>query len=158
MGFASNSAGSNDETLFIAGGASGMAGAGSSTLATLDLATFNAAPLGTIQLWPELTGTGDAMLWGFFPSSGTPKVSRLDKTNGADLKVFMAPTLAGTPAAWAFAFWGGDFWIFLKKSGDASTNVYRMRSSDGSVTVAVPNTGRTIVGAGVSTCAPVAIM
>jgi hypothetical protein len=158
MGFAANSSGSSDETLFIAGGASLAAGMGSSTLATLDLGTFNATKVGPIQLWPELTGTGDANLWGFFPSATTPKVSQLDKTSGADLQVFMAPTLAGQPAAWAFAFWGGDFWIFLKKSGDSSTNVYHMKSSDGSVSVAVPNTNRTIVGAGVSTCAPISIM
>jgi hypothetical protein len=159
MGFASNTAGSNDETLFIAGGGTLTTQMPtSSTLATLDLSTFTATPLGTIQLWPELTGTGDANLWGFFPSAATPRVSQLDKMDGHDLKTFMAPSLAGTPAAWAFAFWGGDFWIFLKKTGDASTRVYHMKSSDGSVTVAVPNTGRTIVGAGVSTCAPIAIM
>ena len=61
----------------------------------------------------------------------------------------------GAPLAWAFAFWGGRFWIFLKRDSDASTYVYAMDATTGALTTALSNTGRTIVGAGVSTCAPV---
>jgi hypothetical protein len=157
MGFSSDAAGSDAETLFIAGGGVGSAGVGSSKFATLDLSSMTASVRGTISLWPELTGTGAAELWGFFPSATTPKVAQLDKATGADLQTLPAGTLAGTPTAWAFAFWGGDFWIFLMRGAETSTTVYRMKS-DGSVATVLPNTGRTIVGAGVSTCAPIAIM
>ena len=73
--------------------------------------------------WPELTGNGNAELWGWFPSdatgNGTPRVEKIDKTSGAPLTTYMLPSLQGMPSAWAFAFWGGDYWIFLAKDIDA---------------------------------------
>ena len=59
--------------------------------------------------------------------------------------------------AWAFGHWGGDFWLFFKRPEDSSSIVYRLKTSDGSVTAVVSNTGRIITGAGVSTCAPIMI-
>jgi hypothetical protein len=155
MGFVSNSAGSNDETLFIAGGTT--AGAAGAHLGTLDTTTFAARAVGPIGGWPELTGTGGAELWGFFPDTRNPKVARISKTSGALSDTFALPTLQGDPAAWAFAFWGGDFWIFLQRANDTSTTVWHLVQSNGHLEAAVPNSGRHIVGAGVSTCAPVTI-
>jgi hypothetical protein len=157
MGFVSNSAGSTDETLFIAGGAAGAAlGGGSSTFATLDFPGLGVTVKGTISGWPELTGTGDAKLWGFFPNLSPPKVAQIDKSSGADLVTLPLASLAGSPEAWAFAFWGGDFWIFLKRATDSSTQVHHVKP-DGTLTTPLPSTNRTIVGAGVSTCAPITI-
>jgi hypothetical protein len=59
--------------------------------------------------------------------------------------------------AWAFAFWGGDFWIFLQRSQDTSTTVYRFVTATQTLSTVIANTGRTIVGAGVSTCAPLRV-
>jgi hypothetical protein len=158
MGFATDTSGGTAETLFIAGGSAvGPLGGGSSTLARLALPGLTASTVGTIQGWPELTGTGAAELWGFFPDASNPRVAQINKSNGADAKVFNATSIAGTPSAWAFAFWGGEFWIFLQKGIETSTTVYRMKSSDGSLQQALKTSGRTIVGAGVSTCAPVTI-
>lgn len=153
MGFVSDAPGSLMEKLYIAG--SPDPGSGASTLATLDTASLTVKTLGTFSGSPELTGTGDAKLWGFFPDLNPPKVAQLDKTTGKDLTGFSAPGIAGTPRAWAFAFWGGDFFIFLERSTDSSTSVHRMSSKDGTLTTPLPNTGRRIVGAGVSTCAPI---
>jgi hypothetical protein len=62
-----------------------------------------------------------------------------------------------SPSAWAFAFWGGDYYIFLEGDADFSgTNVWKMTST-GTVTKYIPDTGMRIVGAGVSTCAPLSI-
>jgi hypothetical protein len=58
---------------------------------------------------------------------------------------------------WAFAFWGGDFWIFLQRMTEANTTVYQIGGTDGSMKGSTPAPGRSIVGAGVSTCAPVVI-
>lgn len=158
MGFATDTAGGTAETLFIAGGSmGGPATMGPSTLATLAFPSLTPTTVGMVNGWPELTGTGDAKLWGFFPSASAPRVAQINKSTGADIQTFNAATLAGQPSAWAFAFWGGDFWIFLAKGLSTTTAVYRMKSTDGSVTTAIANTGRTIVGAGVSTCAPIAI-
>jgi hypothetical protein len=158
MGFATDTAGGTAETLFIAGGGAGGPASGmTSTLAKLALPGLTAQTLGTIQGWPELTGTGAAELWGFFPDANNPRVAQLNKSSGGDLKAYQAASLKGMPAAWAFAFWGGDFWIFLQKGLEPSTTVYRMKGSDGSIMSMTPAPGRTIVGAGVSTCAPITI-
>ena len=52
---------------------------------------------------------------------------------------------------WAFAFWGGDFYMFTAPGG--GSDVTRYRPTDNSVTVVATLPTR-IVGAGVSTCAP----
>jgi hypothetical protein len=60
-----------------------------------------------------------------------------------------------TGVAWAFSFWGGDFW-FYTSGGAPSTVTRKQASTDGSLSTAVANVGGfRIVGAGVSTCAPV---
>jgi hypothetical protein len=156
MGFASNSEGSNDETLFIAGGVGPGLGVGA-TLATIAFPGLGVSTVGTVSGWPELTGTGKATLWGFYPDTTPPIVAQIDKTSGAELTTFPLGSLQGTPEAWAFAFWGGDFWVFLKRDVDNDTTVYRVNGTTGSMAPAVQNTGRKIVGAGVSTCAPVII-
>lgn len=158
MGFVSNASGSNDETLFIAGGQpmSGL-GTANATLATLDLSSMNVTSIGQINGWPELTGTGSAKLYGFFPDATNPRVSQLDKASGSEMGTMPLSALSGQPMAWAFAFWGGDFWIFLQRSSDSNTHVWHLKTADGSVSDVVDATGRTIVGAGVSTCAPIKI-
>ncbi len=155
MGFSTDSPGAMTDTLFIAGGQSVTP---ASKLGRLDVATFAPMPGADLVGWPELTGTGSAQLWGFFPiGTATPFVARIDKTSGAFSQTFMAPELNGNASSWAFAFWGGSFWIFYQRDSDASTKVWEMKAATGAVTEAVANTGRTIVGAGVSTCAPVTI-
>jgi len=157
MGFVANTPGSKDETLYISGSDFG------SSLSTTKFGTLSTTPpytvsiLGMLQGAPELTGTGDAKLWAFSPNVMPPKVARLSKATGAVESLFEAPLLAGSPRAWAFAFWGGDFFIFLDRSTDTSTQVWRMNGLTGAITPAVRDTGRTIVGAGVSTCAPIQI-
>jgi hypothetical protein len=160
MGFSANTAGSTDDTLFI-GGATDQTSQ-NAKLAKLSTSTFTATPVGMITGWPELTGNGNAELWGWFPSdttgSTTPRVEKIDKTTGAALTTYMLPTLKGMPTAWAFAFWGGDYWIFLAKDADPYTSVYQIDGTNGSIKGTPLTTNRTIVGAGVSTCAPVVIL
>lgn len=163
MGFVANAPMSNQETLFIGGGpaadASGMSSA--TYLGTFDTTSLMIAKGQSINGRPELTGTGDAKLWGFFPDANMPRISQLDKAAAApgamvanvESNTIMLQNLRGMPTAWAFAFWGGDFWVFLEKDLEQTTTVYHVKGSDGSVTSwTTPNLS--IVGAGVSTCAP----
>ena len=54
----------------------------------------------------------------------------------------------------AFATWGGDFWLFVRTYGfGQTTDVYRVQPN-GVMTMFAQNTGMDVVGAGVSTCAP----
>ena len=151
MGFSTEAAGGDVDTLFIAGGAGPTQP--TSQLAKLSTATFQAQPVGTVTGWPELTGTGNAELWGFFPDAASPRIAQLNKANGMAVKT-LPLTIAGMPTAWAFAAWGGDFWVFLMKGTETSTTIYQYDAQgQPKSNKAVP--GRTIVGAGVSTCAPV---
>jgi hypothetical protein len=56
--------------------------------------------------------------------------------------------------AWAFAHWGGDFFIFFKSDFDVASSIWKVSGANGQLTQEVVNTGHVITGAGVSTCAP----
>ena len=86
-----------------------------------------------------------------------PRIEQIDKTTGGGVKTFTLSTLSGTATAWAFAFFGGDFFVFLQRETDLATIVYQVDGTNGNIK-GMTNTGsRVIVGAGVSTCAPVVI-
>ncbi|MBL8607703.1 MAG: hypothetical protein JNL38_10300 [Myxococcales bacterium] len=77
-------------------------------------------------------------------------VGQIDKTNARVVAESALPTVE-QGQGWAFAFWGGDFYLFTAPGGGST--VTRFRPADGSVT-AVGSWPSVIVGAGVSTCAP----
>jgi hypothetical protein len=145
MGFVSNSAGSEDETLFIAG----EFGLGSIDTSSLTVTAhgefgFSAAA--------ELTGNANAELFGLFYGF-PPYISKLDKTNSA---LGAEQPLDGVDAGtgFAFAFWGGSFWVF---TGSSSSKVDRYDPISKTVENKIPSLGFKVVGAGVSTCAPVVV-
>jgi hypothetical protein len=154
MGFVSDSAGSAAETLFIAGGAAATSLNTNppSYLGSLNTGTLAITQGNLLSGRPELTGTGDAKLWAFFPDAVNPRIAQLDKISATESNTIPLTSLAGEPLAWAFAFWGGDFWVFLMRNGEASTTVYHVTMA-GQVSSWVLS-GKVIVGAGVSTCAP----
>jgi hypothetical protein len=155
MGFSSDQPGGDAETLFINGGLTQTQP--SFTLASVNPTDMTTTVLGTEPALAEMTGTGNAELWGFFPETTTARVVKFDKTNGAVAMAFDEPSLAGTMTGYAFAHWGGDYWVFLIKNSEASTTVYQVDGTTGTITSTTPTSGRVIVGAGVSTCAPVVI-
>jgi hypothetical protein len=176
MGFSSDTAGGSAETLFVAAtGSSGPSGgSGSAGLGKVDLKGMALAPIGGFSGTlngqnAELTGTGDGRLYGFFipydPLGGLggagkpPQVAQIDKASGATSG---AATMTGVevPSFWAFSFWGGDFYLYTAPdktlSPQRTTNVTRYSPADGKIdTNYMTNIGFRIVGAGVSTCAPV---
>jgi hypothetical protein len=155
MGFSTDTVGGSTDTLFIAGG-SGPSDP-TSALNKLDTGTMTPTSVGTVQGWPELTGNSNAELWGFFPDASAPRVEKINKTTGAADTTYPEATIAGMPTAWAFAFYGGDYWIFLMKDLDLATTVYQVDGTTGTIKSTTPTNSRTIVGAGVSTCAPIVI-
>jgi hypothetical protein len=102
---------------------------------------------------PELTGTGGGDLFAFYenpPSTGAA-IGLIDKT-AARLTAQSVLTGVHEGTAWAFAFWGGDFYTFTAPGAD--TVVTRFRPSDGSIVKVGQLAADRVVGAGVSTCAP----
>jgi hypothetical protein len=105
----------------------------------------------------ELTGNGNGELWAYWPGVESV-VARVDKASATVEQDWSLPPLFGQPAGWAFAHWGGRYFVFISESdgdGDVTSRVLRFDPASGDTSVAVPETGRRIVGAGVSTCAPV---
>jgi hypothetical protein len=139
------------DTLYIAGGAN--TGIMTSTLATISFPQLTVSPIGPVEGLPELSGLGDGTLWGFIPSfvaqSGNASLIRIDPATGKTLETHTYPQLNGTGTSWAMKFWGGSFWLFL------GPKVYQVpRDKPDTVTLAIPDSGHNVVGAGVSTCAP----
>jgi hypothetical protein len=169
MGFSTTTVGGSTDELFIAGGDAvdtSNTASQPATLASVDVSSFAATSVGNITGWPELTGTSNADLWGFFPDETSPRIDKINKAGGgAALTTYSLKALKGDPAAWAFAAYGGDLWVVLALSdgigGANSTIVYQIGgetdAAPGSVKGMTPTNSRTIVGAGVSTCAPIVI-
>jgi hypothetical protein len=156
MAFASNAPGSKDETLFVCGIDGLASGQG---LAKIDLGTLTLSTIGDFSgnlegQGAELTGNGAGKLFGFFTTFPDATLAAIAPSNAAttDHRPLEGVT---TGFAWAFSFWGGDFW-FYTSLGFTPSSVTRLKASgDGSIEVVKEDVGGfRIVGAGVSTCAP----
>ena len=142
MGFAKDDTdgGPLSETLYIAG----------TTLARLDLSTFEVSLVGRSSLGQgELTGTAAGTLYGFLGTSG--RIVQFDKTTGDVVETYRPDVEIG--GGYAFAQWGGDFWVFTAPSSPRS-RVTRYSPATNTSSVVLEDTGMLIVGAGSSTCAP----
>lgn len=156
MGFTTDDIGPT-ETLFVAGTDNQENGA--SGLARIDPTTFALTFVGDFTPHieqAELTGTGDGRLFAFYKKqeSGPPSfIGEIDPET-AEVVGERRFDEIDQGAGWAFAFWGGDFYMFhAPTESTRSTRVTRWRPSDDTVRQ-VATTSSTIVGAGVSTCAP----
>jgi hypothetical protein len=158
MGFASDAPGSESEALYVCGTSQGNRtglGLGKLDTKTMQL-TFLGDYSGTLHGdFAELTGTGDAKLFGFF--EGNPALlAEIDKGSAATPSpVSLNGLQISAASGFAFSFWGGDFWFYTMEANDPGSHVTRYKAAtDKSVSVVLTNVGFEIVGAGVSTCAP----
>jgi hypothetical protein len=161
MGYSTDGANTTNETLYIAA-TSGTGGGSNAGLATVNLSANQVTPMGSFtgQLSgqnAELTGTGNARLFGFFTTTPV-QIAEVDKSSAATSNV---KQLAGveTPAFWAFSFWGGKFYLYTCPdatfNSQRTSNVTEYDPQTNAVdTSYMTNVGFRIVGAGVSTCAP----
>jgi len=169
MGFVTDTVGANTEKLYIAGG--GHAAEPQGKLAYVDTHGGNLTPVqtGTIagasDFSPELTGTSEAKLFGFFPNLATPAyVQEIDRASGAAVGTRYNLGTAGLGSNirdWAFAQWGGVFYIFVTTTDAQGNNpvskVHKIDRASGTYSIAIANSPYQVDGAGVSTCAPAVI-
>lgn len=159
MGFATNSVGPT-ETLYVSGDPDNVGNGqptGAPGLASLDPSTFKLTFVGVDSRLQsaELTGTGDGRLFAFYRDQTDDTTSNIGEVRIDNGKIQGERHFATVDQGrgWAFAFWGGDFYMFHAPGG--TTTVTRWRPTDNSVaTIATAPPGVRIVGAGVSTCAP----
>lgn len=150
MGFAINDD-MQGETLHVAeisfaGPSAGLATINTSTFELNYIAPFSFNPGNAI----ELTSSDDGNLYGYFINANGPGgyVVEIDKHTAEILSSVELPA-GGQGSALAFAYWGGDFYIFTSEGG--FTTVTRYQPDSGDVAV-VATLDRTVVGAGVTTC------
>ena len=163
MGFSTTTAGGTDDVLYVDGNSTKAGGTDGPGLATIDLTTMKLNPIGAYDA-PltgqdcELTGTGDARLFGFFFSAQS-SVAQIDKGTAhiiSNQNVPVSVNLTGLGSiAWAFSFYAGSFYLY---TADTSQNPYSdvtlYDPMTGKSTTVLSQIGFNIVGAGVSTCAP----
>jgi hypothetical protein len=167
MGYSHNASGAGEMLYVASDDDAGVV----SRLGYIDTTNF---ALHTIGAFPpsvvtaELTGTGAGDLYAFyslspgFESFSPPPsaIGHIDKANGNLIGAPIPLEAIGQGCAWAFAFWGGDFYTFTAppvgglcpKTGGSI--VSRINPTDGSIVSPYTTLGEQIVGAGVSTCAP----
>lgn len=154
MGFASDGPKSERETLFIAAAdKTHRFGQLDTTPDVPRLVALPNLPAKPDQN-PELSGTGDGKLFGYFPEAGLGFVQEIDRKSAR--LVGKRWPLRGKSAeveAYAFAHWGGVFYVFAS-TGDGVSQVHSVNRTTGAYKLEIPNVPTRIVGAGVSTCAP----
>jgi hypothetical protein len=149
MGF--SGAADAGETLYIAG-----EGTNTARLGSIDTQSFKLSVIGPFQPKNggrcELTGTGDGRLFAFCLPQGQGNggdLVNLDPQTAQIISEVSVP-VGGSQDAFAYAFYGGLFYIFTGSSGSTVTTFDPISLQ----TKAVASLSSTIVGAGVSTCAP----
>jgi hypothetical protein len=152
MAFVADGSNSATETLYIAGDHRYA----SSRLAHIVPSTLQVKVVGKLAVpeaySAELTGTRDGRLFAYYPGNSKAVVSGLDKATAKALQSWPVTASKGTVHAYAFAHWGGRFHIFVTAGNDS--RVLRLDPVTGKTTVMRKGLPFQIVGAGVSTHAP----
>ncbi len=106
----------------------------------------------------EVTGTGDGRVF-LFAGPDPSRLVELDKANGSTLAEIPLPGVK-TGGGFAFAFFAGDFYFFTDAESDSTSEVTHLDYDDSDnngkqdLVVVLQDAPIRIVGAGVSTCAP----
>jgi hypothetical protein len=128
---------------------------------TIDPDTLKMSQVGKTNFdGAEVTGTGDGRAF-VFGGANPSKLVEMDKVKGVALQTLPLGGLEINNGAFAFAFFGGDFYFFTDSNGDQfASEVTHMDFDDSDkdgkqqLTVLTQDAPLLVVGAGVSTCAP----
>jgi hypothetical protein len=158
MAFSTNGPKSTQETLYVVGLDTSQVGIGHG-LGAITLDDMKLHFLGDFTdplkgKGAELTGTGDGKLYGFFTTAPTATLALINGLSGATSKNESLAAV-NTGQSYAFSFYGGDFYFYTAPSNTSSSTLSRLHTKTSQVEVVKQDVGGfRIVGAGVSTCAP----
>ncbi|MEZ4448079.1 MAG: hypothetical protein R3B09_01285 [Nannocystaceae bacterium] len=134
-------------------------GPGVGALGVIDPVSLELSTIAPINYaWGELTGTGNGRLFAY-EGYAPPILTEYDKSNGEVLSSLPLPQIDGQ-SAFAFAWWGGDFYLFADDDpfGSSTSQVWHLdydeSDGDGQAVKGLLKAPIRIVGAGVSTCVP----
>jgi hypothetical protein len=158
MAFSTDGATSTSETLYISGLNDQSSDVGQG-FGKVDLANYRITMLGdyTAPLsgrGAELTGTGDGKLYGFFATQPDATLAEIDETKG-DTSGSKDLQGVATQESWAFSFYAGAFFFYTAAASKPSSLSQYAPGTGGGVQTLQADVGFRIVGAGVSTCAPI---
>ncbi len=157
MGFVTDTPGGSTEKLWLA------ADTPEHPLAYVDTTKPDLAlhRVGSVEgeLNPELTGTSEAKLYGFYPMNDQASyVQEINRSNGQPKgpRWTLGKTSLGVIQSYAFAQWGGVFYVFVTTYTDDGSLNSTVRSVDrnGAYRTVLEHLPYRVTGAGVSTCAP----
>lgn len=159
MGFVADTPGGNSEKLYLS------VDDGDRALGVIDTAKgLTSVRIGDLDTGgdrsPELTGTRDARLYGFYPLRDAPSfVQEIDRATGArkGRRWPLGDRPLGEVSSWAFAQWAGVFYVFVttvSPDGRLDSSVRAVDRTTGSYRTVLHDLPTRITGAGVSTCAP----
>lgn len=164
MGYVSDAQGSKTETLYV--GRASVGGNTDMALGKLDanLALSRVGTFTGITHSPEMSGTGAAELYGYFPSNQAGKhlIALINRSDASFIRTYSLAPLPSVDQNYAFAFahWGGRFYYFIDmklNTGERVSRVYRYDPGPNTSTLVIDSSPYRIVGAGVSTCAPTVV-
>lgn len=148
MAFVADGPGAHSESLFVVGQYQTPKGF---SMSRIDPRSETLAAIGKVdssEMSPELTGTADGTLYGYFPGKRETFVGRIDKRTGKILQRWKLPPLRIPITGWAVAHWGGRFHIFVGSSA------FAFDPDSSKLTTLWKSASRVVVGAGVSVRAP----
>ena len=127
---------------------------------TIDPVNLQLSKLGKTNFdGAEVSGTGDGRAF-IFGGSNPSKLVELDKQDGSTVTVLPLGTLEINTGGFAFASFAGDFYLFTDSDNDNNSEVTRLDYDDSDnngkqdLKVVLQDVPLRVVGAGVSTCAP----
>ncbi|MFN0253693.1 MAG: hypothetical protein ACKV2T_42890 [Kofleriaceae bacterium] len=151
MGYVTKGPRTEEELLFVAGGVDDP----TYQLATIDTEQKTWTKISSLSKkgHPELTGTSEGRLFGYYPTPGRGFVQEIDRATGAAIgRTWRIPGDPLSVDAYAFAHYGGVFYVFTTADGESSVHAVNMQT--GKAQLVRKDLPYSIVGAGVSTCAP----
>jgi hypothetical protein len=150
MAFVTDGPGSAHDTLYLADDSMAPRG-----LATLDVATFDVSPIKSYDAGSfdvgrfDLTGTGDGRIFGF-DAKPPAHIVEIDPKSA---KIVASKSIGSIgDRAWAIAQYWGAFYVFSATYGHSQ--VLKFTWNTGVEEEISSDIGFTVVGAGVSSCAP----
>lgn len=144
------------ERIVVVGGSYAAFASKDTRAAYMDPKTLAITQLAPLVGAPDITGTNDGRLFGYFPFTSPPHVAQIDPVTAQPIMTWPLPAVEGTTRAWAAAYWKGRVIAFDSRSssslGPLRNRIFAVDVTSGEISTLDDDSPNTVIGAGVSTC------